>query len=103
MHTDVDAYRGLLLALETHQRSPPEPIFVGVDDLARELGRRKSEISDALDYLSSLDLIEGPGAYRGDWIFRKLTRRGAMLMDRIRDPDDWRDLKEIYAPPMSPP
>ena len=96
---DVETLRGLLLALEKAQRSPPEPIFVAVDELARLLNKSGSEILQDLDTLASLNFIEGPGAYReSDWLFRRLTRRGAVLADLVRDPSDWRRAIEAYAP-----
>ncbi|MFO1104325.1 MAG: hypothetical protein U1E20_15630 [Methylocystis sp.] len=96
---DVEALRALLLALENVQRSPPEPIFVAVGELAGLLQRSRSQIIEGLDALADLKFIEGPGAYReSDWLFRRLTRRGEALAELIRDPDDWREALEIYAP-----
>ncbi len=96
---DVEALRALLLALENVQRSPPEPIFVAVGELAQRLQRSRSEIIEGLDMLAGLNFIEGPGAYReSDWLFRRLTRRGEALAELIRDPDDWREALETYGP-----
>ncbi|MBI1980356.1 MAG: hypothetical protein HYS63_02080 [Methylocystis sp.] len=96
---DVEALRALLLALETVQRSPPEPIFVAVGELAQLLHRSRSQIIEGLDTLAGLNFIEGPGAYlESDWLFRRLTRRGEALADLIRDPDDWRETLDAYAP-----
>jgi len=96
---DVEALRSLLLALEDVQRSPPESIFVAVDELAHLLNRSRAEILDDLDRLAALEFIEGPGPYRkGDWLFRRLTRRGEALAELIRDPSDWRKAVEAYAP-----
>ncbi|MGD9657788.1 MAG: hypothetical protein AB7U61_09145 [Methylocystis sp.] len=96
---DVAALRALLLALESVQRSPPEPIFVAVGELAQLLHRSRSEIIEGLDTLAGLNFIEGPGAYReSDWLFRRLTRRGEALAALIRDPDDWREALETYGP-----
>ncbi len=96
---EVEALRALLLALENVQRSPPEPIFVAVGELARRLQRSRSEIIEGLDMLAGLNFIEGPGAYReSDWLFRRLTRRGEALAELIRDPDDWREALETYGP-----
>lgn len=96
---DVEALRALLLALEDVQRSPPEPIFVAVGELARRLQRSRAEIIEGLDTLAGLNFIEGPGAYRErDWLFRRLTRRGEALAELIRDPDDWRETLQTYAP-----
>ena len=96
---EFEALRALLLALEDVQRSPPEPIFVAVGELAQILHRSRPEIIAALDTLAGLNFIEGPGVYRErDWLFRRLTRRGAALADLIRDPDDWRRALHAYAP-----
>lgn len=96
---DFEALRTLLLALEDVQRSPPEPIFVAVGELAGLLHKSRSEIIESLDRLAGLNFIEGPGVYRErDWLFRRLTRRGAALADLIRDPNDWRKALEAYAP-----
>jgi hypothetical protein len=96
---DAETARALLLALEDVQRSPPEPIFVAVGELAQILHRSRPEIIAALDSLADLNFIEGPGVYRErDWLFRRLTRRGAALADLIRDPDDWRRALDAYAP-----
>jgi hypothetical protein len=58
-----------------------------------------NSIIAGLDTLAGLNFIEGPGVYRErDWLFRRLTRRGAALADLIRDPDDWRRALEAYAP-----
>jgi len=96
---DVEALRALLLSLENVQRSPPEPIFVAVGELARLLQRSRSEIIEGLDTLAGLNFIEGPGAYReSDWLFRRLTRRGEALAELIRDPNDWREALETYGP-----
>lgn len=96
---DVEALRALLLALEDVQRSPPEPIFVAVAELAQLLQRTRSEIIESLNTLAGLNFIEGPGAYlESDWLFRRLTRRGEVLADLIRDPDDWREALDAYGP-----
>ena len=96
---DVDALRALLLALENVQRSPPEPIFIAVGELAARLQRSHAEIIEGLDTLAGLNFVEGPGAYlESDWLFRRLTRRGEALADLIRDPDDWREALETYGP-----
>jgi hypothetical protein len=96
---DVEALRALLLALEHVQRSPPEPIFVAVGELAGLLQRSRSQIIEGLDTLVDLNFIEGPGAYReSDWLFRRLTRRGEVLAELIRDPDDWREALAVYRP-----
>lgn len=97
MSRDVEVLRRLLLEVEREQRSPPEPIFLPVTDFARALDLPAAEILAALDQLLRLDFIEGPGSYRGAWLFRKLTRRGVQLADAIRDPREWRNVKQAYG------
>ena len=98
MARDVELLRTLLLELEREQRSPPEPIFVPVADFARELGKSRAEIAEALDHLVSLEFIEGPGAYRDDaWLFRRLTRRGVQLAAAVRDAREWLKVKDAYG------
>ncbi|PWB84351.1 MAG: hypothetical protein C3F11_01785 [Methylocystaceae bacterium] len=98
MRRDLDLLRDLLLGLERAQRSPPEPIFVTLGDVARMFGRLPSEIEAHLDLLVRLDFIEGPGAYKdGLWLFRKLTKRGCWLVDNIRDARRWGEIKGTYA------
>lgn len=99
---EFEALRALLLALEDVQRSPPEPIFVAVGELARLLRKSRSEIIEGLDTLAGLQFIEGPGVYRErEWLFRRLTRRGAVMADLIRDPGDWRRALDAYARPFA--
>lgn len=97
MARDVELLRLLLLELERDQRSPPEAFFAPVGDYARTLNRSAQEIVAALDLLAELDFIEGPGAYRDDWLFRKLTRRGAQLAAAVRDANEWDKVKEAYG------
>ncbi|WP_036284060.1 DUF2513 domain-containing protein [Methylocystis sp. ATCC 49242] len=96
MSRDVDVLRRLLLELEKEQRSPPEPIFVPLDDFARTLDKSTDEVGEALDLLLGLEFIDGPGAYKDAWLFRKLTRRGVQLLDAIRDTDEWSKVKDAY-------
>ena len=57
---DVETLRGLLLALEKAQRSPPEPIFVAVDELhvPQQVGIGDPE---DLDTLGKLEFYRGTG------------------------------------------
>lgn len=102
MSRDVDVMRRLLLELEKEQRSPPEPVFIPLDKFSRQLDKSTFEIAEALDLLLSLDFIEGPGAYQDAWLFRKLTRRGAQLLDAIRDMRDWAKVKNVYGALLRP-
>lgn len=98
MRRDVELLRSLLLGLERAQRSPPEPIFIMLDDFARRFDRLPSEIEAHLDLLVDLDFIEGPGAYKDKtWLFRKLTKRGCWLVENIRDVQKWQEIKRDYA------
>lgn len=103
MSRDVEFLRELLLELEAAQRSPPEPVFAPLQDYALQFQKSAREIVSALELLAALDFIEGPGAYRGDaWLFRKLTHRGEWLAAAIREPGDWRRVKEVYGGFLAP-
>jgi len=98
MDCDADLLRDLLLKLESKQRSPRETIFISLEDFAETLHRSRSEIEAHLEFLSSNDFIDGPGADGdGFWLFRKLTSKGRWLSDNIRDPVDWRNIKIAYG------
>jgi hypothetical protein len=98
MNQDVDLLRSLLLAVEELQRSPPEPVFLGLAELGRSLSHPPQDIADHLDLLVAEEFIEGPGSYDHDnWLFRKVTPRGQMLIDRIRDAGQWDEVKRAYG------
>jgi hypothetical protein len=97
MARNVDLMRFLLLELKRRERSPVEPIFLPLDDLAAEFGSLRGDVLDALQSLSDSNFVEGPGAYQGEWIFRKLTERGEILRDLVEDEKDWRQVKEAYG------
>jgi hypothetical protein len=98
MNRDVEFLRELLLELLSVQRSPPEPIFAPIQTYADRFQKPKEEIVSGLELLAELNFIEGPGAYRdGAWLFRRLTHRGAWLADAIKDPRDWRRVKDAYG------
>ena len=98
MIQDVDLLRSLLLAAEELQRSPPEPIFLDLAALGRSLSRAPQDIADHLDLLVAEAFIEGPGRYNEDnWLFRKVTPRGHLLIDHIRDAAQWDEVKRAYG------
>jgi hypothetical protein len=97
MDRDVDLLRLLLLDLATMQRSPPEGFVLPLDDMARRLQRRREELIDSLDLLLSLEFIEAPGRYHGEWLFRKLTRRGEWLASMVQDEEKWAQVKAAYG------
>ena len=77
---------------------PPEAFLLPLEDMALALGRTRAEVTGALELLLELAFIDAPGAYHGDaWIFRKLTRRGVELAERVRDPREWEKVKEAYG------
>lgn len=97
MARNVDLMRFLLLELKRRERSPVEPIFLPLEELAAQSASNRDDVIDALESLSDANFVEGPGAYQGQWIFRKLTERGEMLLDLVSDEKDWRAVKEAYG------
>jgi DNA-binding MarR family transcriptional regulator len=97
MRRDVDLLRDLMLALEPIERSPPEPIFLELDDIAQKTGQTPESIVAHLDLLLEQGFIEGPGIYRRAWLFRKLTAKGQALADNIRDARNWDAVKQTYS------
>jgi hypothetical protein len=97
MARNVDLMRFLVLQLKWSERSPIEPIFLPLDDLAARSGSHRDDILDALHALRDSDFIEGPGPYQDQWIFRKLTHRGDKLHELVVDERDWRKAKEAYG------
>jgi hypothetical protein len=97
MRRDVDLLRDLMLALEPIERSPPEPVFLELDEMARTLGRSSETIGEHLNHLLVQGFIDGPGVYFDDWLFRKLTPKGHALADNIRDARHWSDIKRTYS------
>lgn len=89
--------RDIALALETEERSPPEPIFLGLGDLAAQTGASRADIVQALDDLRALNLIEGPGAFSDSWLFRRFTAKGSIFLSEVRDPRRWLEIKEAYG------
>jgi hypothetical protein len=97
MARNVDLMRFLVLQLKRRERSPVEPIFLPLEDLAAQSGSHRDDVLEALHSLSDADFIEGPGPYQDQWIFRKLTHRGDTLHDLVSDEKEWRKVKEAYG------
>ncbi len=99
MNPNFELLRLVLLYLEATQRSPPEPIFIDVSDLAARFDDRAANVRESLLLLEERGFIEGPGPYGANsYIFRKLTRKGRILFDALRDPRDWEAAKTLYLP-----
>ena len=99
MRQDVDLLRAILISLEAAERSPPEPIFVAIGELAASLSSTPFEITEHLEFLAQSDFIEGPGFYQEDsFLFRKVTRKGTVLIQAVRDKIDWEKIKSAYLP-----
>lgn len=93
---EFDTLRETALALETLQRSPPEPIVLVLAEFANTLGYSPQEIELVLARLTDLRFIEGPGAYNDAWLFRRLTRRGRDFVDEVRSEKRWEEIKRAY-------
>ncbi len=99
MSHDFELVRVVLLSLHAAERSPPEPIFIDIPGLATRFNGSESNIVDSLLLLQESEFIEGPGFYDADhYIFRKLTRKGKVLVAALRDPKDWEAAKTLYLP-----
>ena len=94
---DPDLLRKIALILEPLQRSPPEPVVLGLATLAADLGCSVGEAADALDRLADLSLIEGPGTFYDSWLFRRLTPKGLFFVDEVRNETRWRQIKNAYS------
>jgi DNA-binding MarR family transcriptional regulator len=99
--TSEDIVRDLALALESMERSPPEPLILGLEELAGRLNVSQGAVARAFERLDELDLIEGPGPHEDAWIFRRLTPRGRLFVEEVRYPKQWRAIKSRYDPPQS--
>lgn len=97
MARNVELMRFLLLDLKRRERSPVEPIFLPLDELAAQSASHRDDVLDALQLLSDSNFVDGPGAYQGQWIFRKLTERGEILLDLVEDEKDWLAVKDAYG------
>ncbi len=86
-----------MLALEPVERSPPEPVFLEMNEMAQALGQSRETIGAHLDLLLEQGFIDGPGVYYDAWLFRKLTPKGHALADNIRDAQRWIEIKRTYS------
>jgi DNA-binding MarR family transcriptional regulator len=94
---DADLLRELALVLEAAERSPPEPIFIAMDQIARDFGLTTSTIQRHLEWLARFGFIEGPGVHGENFfLFRKLTRKGRFFAQAVKNAKDWREIKKIY-------
>jgi hypothetical protein len=99
MNDNVELLRFLLLYLASAERSPPEPIFIAAPDLAAQFNIFPHNIMEGLSFLLERGFIEGPGPYDPDhYIFRKLSKKGQLLVAALRDPKDWENAKALYLP-----
>ena len=91
-----DLLRQIALFLEPLQRSPPEPVVLGLAALSTEIGCSARDAAEALDRLADLSLIEGPGAFHDAWLFRRLTAKGRFFVDEVRSEARWHRIKQTY-------
>ena len=89
--------RDVALLLEGEQRSPPEPVLLDLAALSQQTGAACRDVIQALDDLSKLSLIDGPGEFTDTWLFRKFTRKGQVFIDEVRDPSRWSLIKRSYG------
>lgn len=94
-----DLLRDMLLAFEELQRSPPEPVFFSFEEASARFGCSEASTREALDILSRLALIEGPGPYATGWLFRQVTPKGREMADQIATGRQWRNIKRLYNAP----
>jgi hypothetical protein len=93
---DVDLLRRTALELDALERSPPEPIILEVAEFASQLGCSVAEMVEALDRLADLSLIEGPGGFDDLWLFRRITAKGQVFLDEVRNEAHWEKIKRAY-------
>lgn len=94
---EPDLLRDLLVALDGMQRSPPESLLLVPAELAATLRCRVADVERAIEILADLQLIEGPGAYGGGWLFRQLTPRGHLMLEEVGSERRWRRIKDTYG------
>ncbi len=93
---DAELIRVVLLHLGRLERSPPEALFVSLSDLSANENTGREDVARALEFLSLRGLIEGPGWFRGEFLFRKVTAKGRTLAQAIAHPRDWKAIKAQY-------
>ncbi len=97
---DVDLLRRTALELESLERSPPEPIILGLAEFSGRLGCSLPEVAAALARLADLRLIEGPGELDEAWLFRRITNRGHVFLAEVRSQARWDEIKLLYQDQM---
>jgi hypothetical protein len=93
---DVDLLRRAVLELEALERSPPEPIILNVPEFATQLGCSPIEVAEILERLADLSLIEGPGSFDEAWLFRRITTKGQIFLNEVRNEARWEKIKQAY-------
>lgn len=94
---EPDLLRDLLVSLSRIQRSPPESQLLVPAELAVTLRCGAADVLRGIEILSDLDLIDGPGAYGGGWLFRQLTPRGRLMLEEVGSERRWRHIKDVYG------
>lgn len=97
LERNFDLIRDVAMELERLQRSPPEAIVLDIAAGAASLQTSPLEFREALETLSSLALIEGAGRYGEAWLFRRLTAKGEVFLDEVRNARRWRRIKADYG------
>ena len=95
--SDLDLTRMLLLHLTKQERSPPEPIFISLMELAALWRASPEDVARAFEFLSGHAFVEGPGRFDPDFfLFRRVTAKGRALASAIFRPRDWKAIKAQY-------
>ena len=68
-----------------------------MSELSTRLRCETDQAHEVLEILDRLNLIEGPGAYGSDWLFRRLTARGCQMADEIGSRRQWVRIKKTYG------
>jgi hypothetical protein len=97
MALNVDLMRLLLLELKRRERSPAESFFLPLGELCEKARADREDVLEALQSLCEAEFIEAPGPYRDQWLFRKLTHRGDVLLGLVEDERDWEKVKKAYG------
>lgn len=94
---EPDLLRDLLLALDGMERSPPESMLLVAAELAVTLRCGEADVRRGIRILADLELIDGPGAYGGGWLFRQITPRGRLMIEEVGSERRWRRIKDAYG------
>ena len=79
------------------ERSPPESQLLVPAELAATLRCSAADVLRGIRILVDLDLIDGPGAWGGGWLFRQLTPRGRLMIEEVGSESRWRRIKDAYG------